>query len=221
MNRRMKGLTRLGLRAGLVLILLAGIAKPASADWLLTPYLGLVLAGPPNTVDVDTLSETFSERMTFGGSIAGMSSGVFGFELDLSYSPNFFQLNEGGDRFDFIDVNSSLTTMMGNLVFGIPIGGSRGAGVRPYVSGGAGLMRADVQFESLFTSVSANDFAINVGGGAHIFFGDALGIRGDLRYFRGLESSDDDDLGILDPDFSLQDFNYWRATIGITFRFGG
>jgi hypothetical protein len=220
MNSRKNGPTRLGLRAGLVLLLVTGIAKPASADWLLTPYIGLILAGPPNTVDIDTLSESFKERMTFGGAIAGMGNGIFGFEVDVNYSPNFFQLNEGGESFDFITVDSSLTTVMGNLVFGIPIGGSRGAGVRPYVSGGAGLMRADVNFESLFTDVSTNDFAINVGGGAHVFFGDAIGIRGDLRYFRGLESNSDDD-GFLETDFALEDFNYWRATIGVTFRFGG
>jgi opacity protein-like surface antigen len=219
---RWNRIARLGWRLALLAAFVIGPAKPASADWLLTPYLGFLLAGPPNTIDIDTLDESFKERRTFGGAIAATGSGVFGFELDLSYTPSFFRLEEGGSSSDFLAVDSSLTTLMGNLVFAIPIGGSRGVGVHPYVTGGAGLMRADVQFESLFTDISTNDFAINVGGGAHIFFSDAVGIRGDLRYFRGLErSSDEDDLGFLDPGFALEDFDYWRATIGVTFRFGG
>ena len=56
----------------------------------------------------------------------------------------------------------------------------------------------------------------------HAFFSDNVGIRGDLRYFRGLET-EDDSIGedILDEEFGLEDFDYWRATVGITFRFGG
>ena len=56
----------------------------------------------------------------------------------------------------------------------------------------------------------------NVGGGAHLFFGDNVGIRGDIRYFRGLQNDEDDGL-----DLNLTDFDFWRGTVGVTFRFGG
>lgn len=214
------------LRAALVLLFVTGMAKPASADWLLTPYLGVVFSGAANTLDVDTLDEEFKRRTNLGISVGGMAGGIFGWEADLSHTRNFFQLTEGGgDDFDFFDVRSSLTTVMGNLVVGIPIGGTTGGGVRPYFTGGAGLMRAEIEFEDLFENLSTNDLAINFGGGVHVFFSDTIGIRGDLRYFRGLQQQDDDDPieddDFLDEDFGLEDFDFWRATVGITFRFGG
>jgi opacity protein-like surface antigen len=208
------------LRATLVLLFITGMAKPASADWLFTPYLGIVFSGAANTVDINDLDEAFEQRVNFGGSIAAMSSGIFGVEFDFNYTPNFFQVTEGGEDFELLNVDSSLTTLMGNLVIGIPIGGTTGGGVRPYISGGAGVMRANIKAGDLLDDLNTNDLAINVGGGLHVFFSDSIGFRGDLRYFRGLETEDDDEEFDFD-DFGLEDFDYWRATIGLTFRFGG
>lgn len=213
------------LRTTLVLLFVTAMAKPASADWLFTPYMGIVFSGAANTVDINDLDEAFEQRVNFGGSLAGMSSGIFGVEFDFNYTPNFFQVTEGGEDFELFNVDSSLTTLMGNLVMGIPIGGTTGGGVRPYITGGAGLMRANISGDELFDNLSTNDLAFNVGGGVHVFFNDNLGFRGDLRYFRGLEQRDDDDPlsddDFIDEDFGLEDFDYWRATIGFTFRFGG
>jgi opacity protein-like surface antigen len=212
-------------RTALALLFVAGLARPASADWLLTPYLGVVFGGGANTVDIDTLDEAFEQRATFGGSLAGMSSGIWGFEVDFSYSPNFFQFTEGGEDFEFFNVDSSMTTLMGNLVVGIPVGGTTGGGVRPYLTGGVGLMRANINFDDLFDDLSTNETGFNVGAGVHVFFSDTIGLRGDVRYFRGFEQRDDDDPAedddFFDEDFGVEDFDYWRATLGITFRFGG
>lgn len=208
------------LRTTLVLLFVTGMAQPASADWLFTPYLGINFSGAANTIDINDFDEAFEQRVNFGGSIAGMTSGIFGVEFDFNYTPNFFQVTEGGEDFELLNVDSSLTTLMGNLVIGIPIGGTTGGGVRPYITGGAGVMRANINAEDLLDDLSTNDLAINVGGGVHVFFSDNLGIRGDLRYFRGLANSDDDDEFDFD-DFGLDDFDYWRASIGVTFRFGG
>ena len=225
MNVGLHGLKRLTVTAALAFAFVTAAARPAAADWLLTPYYGIVFGGAANTVDIDTLDEAFEQRSNFGVSLAGMGSGVFGFEVDFSYTPNFFQLTEGGEDFEFFDVNSSMTTFMGNVIVGIPIGGTTGGGVRPYFTGGAGLMRANVEFEDLFDNLSTNELGINVGGGLHVFFSDNVGLRGDLRYFRALGQEDDDDPleddDFIDEDFGLQDFDYWRATIGVTFRFGG
>jgi opacity protein-like surface antigen len=214
-----------GVRAVLTLLFLAGAAAPASADWLLTPYLGIVFGGAANTVDIEDFDEAFEQRFTLGGSAAWMGGGVVGFEVDFNYAPNFFQFTEGGEDFEFFNVDSSLTTLMGNVVVGIPVGGTTGGGVRPYFAGGAGLMRANVSAEDLFDDLSTNELGINLGGGVHVFFNDNIGLRGDVRYFRGLEQEDDDDPDedddFIDEDFGLEDFDYWRATIGVTFRFGG
>ncbi len=211
------------MRVVLVLLFVIAMAKPASADWLFTPYLGINFSGAANTINVDNFDEAFEQRMNFGGSLAGMSNGIFGFEVDFNYTPNLFQLTEGDGDFEFLNVDSSLTTVMGNLVIGIPIGGTTGGGIRPYVTAGAGLMRSSIAFDNLFDDLSTSDLAVNVGGGVHVFFTDNLGLRGDLRYFRGLEQQDDvlEDNDFFDEDFGLGDFDYWRATIGVTFRFAG
>lgn len=216
----MKMAMKRALRAAMALAFVTVLARPASADWLFTPYLGIVLGGAANTVDIDTLDEAFEQRSMFGGSLASMGSGIFGFELDFGYAPNFFQLTEGGEDFEFFNVDSSLTTLMGNVIVGIPIGGTTGGGVRPYGAAGLGLMRANVQFDDIFDDMSSNDLGINFGGGVLVFFGDSIGLRGDLRYFRGLQNESDGD-DFADFDFNLDDFDFWRATIGVTFRFGG
>ena len=212
------------LRTAMVLLFVTALARPASADWLFTPYLGINFGGAANSVDINTLDEAFEQRANFGGSLAAMGGGIFGFEVDFNYTPNFFQLTEGDEDFEFFDVNSSMTTLMGSLIVGVPVGGQSGVGVRPYVTAGAGLMRANISFEDIFDDLSTNELGINFGGGLHIFFTDNIGFRGDVRYFRALEQGDDDDPleddDFADEDFGLEDFDYWRATVGVTFRFG-
>ncbi len=69
-----------------------------------------------------------------------MGAGIFGFEVDFGYAPNFFESTEGDADFDYGD--SNVTTLMANVILGIPIGGQTGLGIRPYVSGGVGLIRS-------------------------------------------------------------------------------
>ena len=106
---------------------------------------------------------------------------------------------------------------MGNLVVGIPIGGQTGGGVRPYVTGGAGLLRSNISASDFFNELTTSDFGLNLGGGVHGYFNDHVGLRGDLRYFRLLQ---DNDPSTNDMDLALADFNFWRGSIGVTFRFG-
>jgi opacity protein-like surface antigen len=199
-----------GARLFVTVMFLSSAASPASADWLLTPYLGVVFGGSANTVEIDDLTDSFEQRLNVGGSAAFMGGGKVGFEIDFNYAPNFFQLTQGGENFSLFDVDSSLTTLMANVI----IGGTAG-NVRPYFAGGAGLMRASIKATDLFDDLSTNELGVNVGGGLHIFFSDTVGLRGDVRYFRGLEQDDTED------DFGFEDFDYWRGTIGVTFRIGG
>ncbi len=71
-----------------------------------------------------------------------MGAGIFGFEVDFGYAPNFFESTEGDADFDYGD--SNVTTLMGNVILGIPIGGQTGLGIRPYVSGGVGLIKSSI-----------------------------------------------------------------------------
>ena len=202
------------LRASVVCLALAGSAVPASADWLLTPYLGLTFGKSADFGDVGDFEDNFEKRMTFGLSAAWMGAGIIGFEADLGSTPNFFQTTGGDANFEFGD--SNVTTLMANVVLAAPIGGTTGKGFRPYGSAGVGLLRSNVDGGKLFDDLSQNELGFNIGGGAHTFFGDNIGLRADIRYFRALQKGDDGG-----NDLDLSNFSFWRGTLGVTFRFGG
>ena len=188
----------------------------ASADWYLTPYVGGVFGANADFDSFDgdaDFEDALEKRVTFGAALGWMGNGIIGFEADFGWTPNFFENTIGDDDFDFGD--SNVTSLMGNLVVGVPIGGQTGPGIRPYASGGIGLLRTQIDGGDFFDDLSRNDLGVNVGGGVHGFFTDNIGIRGDIRYFRSLE---DDEAG--EFDIGLADFDFWRATVGVTFRFG-
>lgn len=204
------------MRAALVLLILGGVAKPASADWLLTPYVGVVFGGSANNFNVNNLSDEFEQRISFGGGLTWMGSGIVGLEVDYHLAPNFYQITGGTEDIELLDLDSSVQTFMGNFVIGAPIGGTSGPGIRPYAVGGIGLMRASLSgADDLFDNLSSNELGVNVGGGLHMFFSDNFGLRADARYFKGLEKGDDGG-----DDLDFEDFDFWRATVGVTFRFG-
>jgi opacity protein-like surface antigen len=202
-----------GVRAALVLALLSA-ATPARADVLFIPYIGATFGGNADFGDVGSFDDNFERKVTFGGALTWMGAGIIGLEVDFGTTPNFFENTTGDSDFDFGDTN--VTTLMGNLIIGVPIGGTSGPGVRPYASGGLGLLRSSISAGGLFDDLSRNELGVNVGGGAHFFFSDNIGIRGDIRYFRSLQ----DDEGEL-LDLGLANFRFWRSTVGVTFRFGG
>ena len=201
-------------RTALVLLLVGGVAAPASADWLLTPYLGVTFGGSANFGNVGDLNDNFERKVAYGVNLAWMGAGVIGLEVDFGSTPNFFEDTSGTGDFDWCD--SNMTTLMTNLVVGIPIGGQTGFGFRPYGSAGLGLIRSNVSSLGLFDDLATNDLGFNLGGGAHLFFGDNVGVRGDLRFFRGLQGEDDDDDLF---DLQARDLDFWRGTVGVTFRF--
>jgi opacity protein-like surface antigen len=191
-------LTRAMVLAPVLLTGLLVTAAPAKADGLFTPYGGVTFGG-----------NSANGKGLFGASLGFMSAGVFGLEADVAHSPNFF-----GEDFDGI-ADASITTAMVNLLVGVPVGGTNGVGVRPYVTAGAGLIRASVTSPGdLFDDVNRNDMGVNVGGGVVGFFNDHVGLRGDVRYFRSLQGDDDEPVGV-----SLSDFDFMRATVGVTLRF--
>ena len=186
--------------SSLTIALLA--AAPAAAQTtggLVTPFIGVVTDTP-----ID------ENRTVYGGAV-GATGSIVGFEVDFGYAPNFFEVE---DDFGELGSSGSVTTVMGNLLIGAPLGQ-----VRPYATVGAGLMRSNLEFFDLFDDLSRNDFGINYGGGVMLFFSDNVGIRGDLRQFRSLQNDDLDDDFPEPGDFDLGDFKFWRATAGVTFRF--
>jgi opacity protein-like surface antigen len=179
-------------------LLLVMTAAPARADWLITPYLGTAFGG-----------DTSSQHVTYGASAAWMSHGIVGVEFDGSIAPDLLDEDDG---VVLGIADSNVTTLMGSLVIGAPLGEP---GVRPYAVAGAGLIRSRVSDADDIFDIDENSFGINLGGGIHAFVRENIGIRADVRYFRGVRDTDDTD----DVDLELGSFDFWRASVGATFRF--
>ncbi len=187
-------------------VMLAALAmtlapQAASADWLLTPNMGAVFGKDASG----------REHLTYGASIGWMGAGIFGWEADFAFTPEFF--DDDDEEIDFFD-SSNVTTFMVNAILGAPAGGTTGGGFRPYFSGGIGVIQTHLTTPGEAIKIDNSEFGINLGGGAIAFLSDHVGLRGDLRYFRSLSDPDEDN----EFDIALGDFDYWRATAGITFR---
>lgn len=182
--------------------LLAFSATSAQADWLLTPYAGVTFGG-----------DSPSRQINYGLSAAFLGAGIFGLELDASITPDFFDPSDDSDLDDFEGIDdSNVSTFMANLMIAAPSGTP---GIRPYASGGAGIIRTKATSVGNFFDISENSFGVNVGGGVIGQFSERVGLRGDIRYFRSVQDSDSGD----DIDLDFGGFNFWRGTLGVTFSF--
>jgi len=171
---------------------------PARADGFVTPWVGSAFGSNIN-----------NGQATIGVSAGGMGAGIIGGEVDFGWSPSFF-----GNKSDF--GNNTVMNLMGNLIIGVPIGGTHGAGVRPYVVGGVGLLRTQIDGGTLArVSSSENMFGWDAGGGVMGFFSNHVGLRGDVRYLRGMS---DLTTNVSSIDINGDKLHFWRATIGVTFR---
>jgi hypothetical protein len=182
----------------LAILLLAAapaFAQTATASrWVVSPFVGSTAGG-----------DATQASTTVGVSGGWRGNGWIGVEGDLGWTPDFFE--QDGFR-----TTRRVLTMMGNGVLNVPAGREN---VRPYVSGGLGLFRPRLSEAGGIFAVDARKLGWDAGGGAEVFQGH-VGVRGDLRYFRGLRKSEDD-VNAFDLDFSK--FGFWRATVGMSVRF--
>lgn len=194
-----------------LLVLTLVPASASAQNWFVSPFIGANFGGNADFGEFPDLDDEVERRMDLGFTL-GWVPNIVGFEIDFGWSPNFFEDTAGDRNFEFGD--SNVTTLMANLHLGAPLGSP----LRPYVSTGLGLMRANISSgNNLFNDLSTNDLGVNIGGGLSGQFTDTVGIRGDLRYFRSLQDDQPDN----DPSdifFDLGSFNFWRGTVGLTFR---
>ena len=171
-----------------VLATLVLMPSTVLADWIFTPFAGV------------SFGNDQTERVTtYGMSLAGMAGGIFGFELD------FAQTAEAMTDTVF-SANSRATTVMGNIIVGVPLGAAR-----PYASGGLGWLRNKVNGDGpsgQVEVVTSDSVGINFGGGLMGFFTDHVGGRVDIRYIRAVTAGE-----------SLFDFSFVRFTVGLALRF--
>jgi hypothetical protein len=141
----------------------------------------------------------------------------------VMYAPSFFG-NQGSYG------ENSVTTVMANLIIAGGDEGGRGRGrgrgryrfgrggstaVRPYVSGGIGIMHEVVTTDVVANKIANDDLGVNLGVGVMAFTARSFGVRGDLRYFRDLVNNQRGNT--TEIDFGA--FHFWRGSIGIVMAF--
>jgi hypothetical protein len=183
----------------LVVATMAFVYAPidARAEGYVSPWAGVNFASG-NNID--------SGRGSFGVQAGGMGAGIIGGEVDFGYSPSFF-----GTKTDF--GNNSVINLMGNVIVGVPIGGTYGKGIRPFVTGGIGLIRTQIDGGTTFRVASSdNNWGWDLGVGAMGFFNDHVGLRGDLRYFRNFTGN------LINGTLDEGSLHFWRLGAGVVIR---
>ncbi len=187
-----------------VLLLLLG-SRPAPAEWFVTPFVGLKFAGDTSFVDLEQGAN--NTKLTLGAAVGLISEGLLGVEADVGYWPRFFERSSGS-----LVARSHVLTIMGNVIVTAPRTVT-GYSLRPFVSGGAGLMQVGIDDVAGIIPVDSNLFAFDAGGGAVGVLTPRTSIRFDLRYFKSLSTEDDPNVGVGHIRLS-----FWRAAVGLTFR---
>jgi Outer membrane protein beta-barrel domain len=191
--------------SAIALIAIMIAPMPARADILLIPFFGVNFGGDSG----QEISEAFdSSQYDWGASIAFMGGGVFGFEGDFGFSPDFYGKTDVG--------GSNVFTATGNLILGIPFGGQQGFGIRPYGLVGAGMLSSKSDFGSGVAEIDENNVTWSAGGGVLLFFGTRAGLRFDVRYFQTF-----DDLEILGVPIAQSPgkVDFTRTSLGFVLRF--
>ena len=193
------------ITAALAAIAITLAPAPARADGFFIPFFGVNFGGDSGRQFSDAFE---TSQFNWGASLGYMGGGVFGFEGDFGFSPDFYgKTDQGG---------SDAFTATGNLVLGIPFGGQQGFGVRPYGLVGAGLLKSSSDFGSGVAEIDENNVTWSAGGGVLLFFGTRAGIRFDVRYFRTF-----DDLEIIGIPIgqSPGKVDFTRGSLGFVLRF--
>ena len=177
------------------------VPAPTSAQGYVTAFVGGNFGGDSGVSLDESIDDT--SRLSFGGRLGVLGGGIFGGEIDIGYTPDFYGK---GTVFD----SSGVLTVMGNVVVGLPLGP-----VRPYFLGGIGLVRRTVTYVPGEGQGSVTDSraAYSIGGGVNFFVSEYVGINADLRYFRNFST------GNSFVDLSDDKFNFARGSLGITIRF--
>src|SRR5215207_3681950 len=144
------------------------LAAPAtaSAEWHITPMAGLTFAGKTTITDLD--QGTGKRHPNIAGSVALLGEGLFGVEGIVTLTPRFFQSGDESGLFpqtaekSFVD-ESRVWAVMGNVVVAAPRRWTEYF-LRPFVSGGFGLIRPTKLETGQVFSTSPNLFGYNIGG---------------------------------------------------------
>ena len=184
--------------AALAAIILCGSSRAASAQAFISPFIGYNFGGDSGCPEINNCED---KTRNFGVAFGSIGS-VVGAEAEFSFIDNFFGETPGQ--------SSHVLTFMGNFMLAPKFGV-----IQPYGVIGVGLIqtKAEVSLGGILES-NNNNFGWDIGGGIIGYFGDHVGIRGDLRYFHAFQ-----DLEILGLELQDTKLDFGRLSGGVVFKF--
>lgn len=186
------------------LLLALAFPQSAAAEWHFTPMVGTTFFAKTSLIDPDAATD--QSHRNFGGSVALLGGGIFGAEGLVVWTPGFFTGDKG-----LVESSRSIAAM-GNVVVTTPRRWTEYS-LRPFVSGGFGLLHmSETQVVNLFP-FNSNIPAFNIGGGAIGFLSQRTGLRFDLRYYSGLSRMDEGNVSI-----GRVYIRYMTASVGVVLR---
>ena len=195
------------------------LAAPATAfaEWHITPMVGLTFAGKTTIFDPD--EGTGKRHPSLSGAVAMLGSGVLAVEGIVEFTPKFFQSGDEsvlftpGGQSALVDSSHALA-LMGNVVVTAPKKWTEYF-LRPFVSGGFGLLRVSKREALDIFPTTLNLAGYNIGGGAVGFLTRNTGVRFDLRYYSTLRGTDHGPIAVGDVHV-----RYMTLSIGLVIRPG-
>jgi len=195
----------------LALILLP--AARASADIQIKPFIAGTFGGA--TTFGNSYIEQFGDAKRTYGVTAVWLGGFFGVEGDFGWTPGIFESTKRPVLNPVTTTNvvdSGCRTFTGNVVIAAPRRVTEYT-LRPYLSGGGGLIQVRSVNELPAFSFASNLQVVDVGGGATGFLTDRVGVSWDLRYFRSMRGK----IG----GFSVgapEELSFWRINMAFVVR---
>jgi opacity protein-like surface antigen len=179
------------------LSIMLGMATPSSGQAFINPFIGSNFGAETGCPEITQCEE---RNLNLGVAVGNLGN-IMGAEFEFSYTSDFF-----GERPGF---SSSVLTLMGNVLLAPRFGP-----IQPFGLAGLGLIKTDAELSitDLLDS-NNNQFGFNVGFGVAGFFGEHVGVRGDIRYYRSF----DDLEGLAGVFRGPVDFG--RGSVGVVFRF--
>ena len=192
----------------LALALFLTAPAPAAAEWQVRPFIGFTFGGATTFVDFEKAIGT--KNVVIGAS-GGWLGEILGFEADFGRAPGFFQT----DGLPEIDLRTSaVTTLTCNVVIALPAR-MAGYGLRPYFSGGAGLMHIDTVTQFQAFDVHRTLPTLSLGGGVTGFLSNRVGLNWDVRRLNTLRGEGE----TLGNSLGREQLSFWRATMAVALRY--
>jgi len=179
-------------------VALVCIASPARAQGFISPFIGYNFGGDSGCPQITNCED---KHANYGVGFGALGS-IVGFEAEIAHTSEFLGNSP--------NESTSVLTFMGNFMLAPKFGP-----VQPYGEAGLGLIRTSI--ESVGQSNDENQFGYDLGGGLIVFFGQHVGLRGDVRYLHSFQLLDFSQF----PSLQVRDnkLDFGRASIAVVFKF--